>query len=439
MKSKIIAVGVAALAMTACDMQAKSAAISPNSTDDQKFAYMLGAQFGGQNFVALPRQVGEPLDEDVVVQAVLDAQKANTDTTFKVQLSDDTLQAVGARYSNIARERMSKTRPDSATMASFAGDQAKMRAYIDSVNKALPMAPATPVKNAPVKLDANSTDNQKFSYLIGLQFGNQFVAIGNQFETEFDVNYFVLGVRDAGVKTRDTTKTLQLPEDSLKAVGERFNEKMKTIREAAMKKQQEEMEKLKAEVNALRGDTLVNGMPAKINFKVKATGITVKGETIEAFAGKPLLIFYFSATCGHCAHAAPSILEMAKEFAPQGLTTLAISSGGNSKSGIRKFMDNAKWDETVNVMFDESRQFGELYSDGYVPKVYLVNPDGTYKQYASFEKDKPEMKADIAALMKGQNVVWKLEAPAPVDTAAPVAPAAPAKAEAPAAPAAPAK
>ena len=88
-------------------------------------------------------------------------------------------------------------------------------------------------------------------------------------------------------------------------------------------------------------------MPQKVNFKVKATKISVDKaiakdlENLEPFAGKPLFIMYFSATCGHCAHAAPEVLEMAKEFAPKGLITLAVASGGNQKVGIRKFMDNA--------------------------------------------------------------------------------------------------
>ena len=102
---------------------------------------------------------------------------------------------------------------------------------------------------------------------------------------------------------------------------------------------------------------------------------------------------------------------MAKEFAPKGLITLAVASGGNQKVGIRKFMDNAKWDETINVVWDEARQFGELYSDGYVPKVYAVNPDGTYKMYAAFESQKDMMKKDLADLVAGKKVEWAPEAP----------------------------
>ena len=414
MKLKKIALGAAALALVACGEAqkpiAKSAAITPDSADDQKFAYMLGAQFGLQNFSNLPWQTGEGIDEDATVQGFRDALANLNDTTAKLQLPQDTLAAVSRRIQGNMRERYFKTQPDS-TAKDLSDEQ--RRALIDSLRKALPINAAPAVKNEKVTLQANASEQQKFSYLVGVQFGNQFYSIGRQFQTDFDGEYFVLGIRDAGKKLRDTTSALTLPEDSLKAVGDRFNEKLKTIREEMTKKLQAEEEKLKAEVASLRGDTLANGMPAKMNFKVKASGITVKSEDLSDFAGKPLLMFYFSATCGHCAHAAPQILEIAKEFAPKGLTTVSIASGGNNKPGIRRFIDDAKFDETISVVWDESRQFGELYSDGYVPKVYLVNPNGTYKQYAAFEKEKEDLKKEIAELLNGKNVEWKIEVKKP--------------------------
>ena len=411
MKLKKLALGAAALALVACGEAQKPvtkvAAITPNSTDDQKFAYMLGAQFGIQNFSNLPMRTGLGIDEDVVVQAFRDVMANFNDSTAKIQLTPDSLGAVSRRIQQNMQERYIKTRPDTSVTKGMTDEQ--IRAYVDSIAKAQPVTPAPAVAYADVKLGENATEQQKFSYLIGVQFGNQFYNIGRQFQTEFDGDYFVLGVRDAGKKVRDTTFTMVLPDDTLKAVGNRYNEKMKALREEMVKKQQVEEEKLKAEVASLRGDTLVNGMPAKMNFKVKTSGITVKGEDLSAFAGKPLMMFYFSATCGHCAHAAPQILEIAKEFAPKGLTSVAIASGGNNKPGIRRFIDDAKFDETISVIWDESRQFGELYSDGYVPKVYLVNPDGSYKEYVAFEREKEDLKKEIAELLNGKNVEWKIE------------------------------
>ena len=419
MKLKKIALGAAALALIACGETQKPvtkvANITPNSTDDQKFAYMLGAQFGLQNFLNLPMRTGQGIDEDVVVQAFRDAIANINDSTAKLQIPQDSLGIINKRIQMTMQERYISTRPDTSVTKGM--DEAQIRAYVDSLEKAQPVTAAPEVKYTDVKLPQDPSEQQKFSYVIGVQFGNQFYSIGRQFQTDFDPDYFVLGVRDAGKKVRDTTFTLTLSEDSLKAVGNRYTEKMKTIRDEMVKKQQAEEEKLKAEVASLRGDTLANGMPAKMNFKVKASGITVKAEDLTGFAGKPLLVFYFSATCGHCAHAAPQILEIAKEFAPKGLTTVSIASGGNNKSGIRRFIDDAKFDETINVVWDEARQFGELYSDGYVPKVYLVNPDGTYKQYAAFEKEKEDLKKEIAELLNGKNVEWKIEVKQAADSA----------------------
>ena len=71
------------------------------------------------------------------------------------------------------------------------------------------------VKNEKVMLQANASEQQKFSYVVGAQFGNQFFSIGRQFQTQFDAEYFVLGLRDAGKKHRDSTVTLVLSDDSL--------------------------------------------------------------------------------------------------------------------------------------------------------------------------------------------------------------------------------
>ncbi|MCF0224721.1 MAG: redoxin family protein [Fibrobacter sp.] len=415
MNLKKIAFGMSALALVACDLSsstpAKKVAIDQNTTDEQKFAYMLGAQFGGQNFKLMPRQMGEHLYEDAVYQGLRDNKKAMKDSTFKLQLSDVQLQDVNRHYSDLARTRAQEIQPDSATIAKFDNNFEALRAYMDSLSNARPVVPETPSTGASVTINEQSSLNHKFSYLIGMQFANQIEAIGNQVQTEIDEDYFILGSKDAIAKVRDTTAQLKLPEDSLKAISTRFQEKAMAVREEMVKKQQEEEAKLKAEVAGLKGDTLANGMPKLINYTVKVSGITTKAEDLSAFSGKNLLVFYFSATCGHCAHAAPQILAMAQEFAKDGLTTVAVASGGNNKSGIRKFIDNAKFDESVTVLWDESRQFGELYSDGYVPKVYLVNSDGTYKQYAAFENEKETLKQEIADVLKGKKVEWNPEDP----------------------------
>ena len=422
MKSKIFVYGACVLALVACNQEKQApAAITPNSTDDQKFAYMLGIQMGEHAFGALARQMGEYVNQNALIQGARDMVKSSKDTAFKVQLVPDTIGVINSHYAMVARERYEATRPDSATMASR--DRIGIMAYTDSVQRSLPIKAADEGVTLPVKIEANTSMNVKFSYLVGMQLGNNFSNIGNQFNTEFEMAYFEMGILDGAKKALDSTFNLQMPKDSLDSIGARFRVKMDSIREEAIKKQREEEEKLKAEVASLRGDTLVNGMPAKMNPAVKVTGISYSGETFGEYANRPLFVFYFSTTCPHCRHAAPVILEIADEFAKDGLTTLAVASGGNPKRGIRTFIDDLKWNDNIKVGWDEHRQFGELYSDGYVPKIYLVNPDGSYKLYGSIEREKDQIKEDIKALLGGKPVEWKLEAPAKADTTKPAAPA----------------
>lgn len=415
--SAALATVALATMMVACDENkvesSKEAAISLNSTDDQKFAFMLGAQFGGQNFIFLPRQVGEELNKDALFQGIRDNMRHNADTSFKIQMTGEDFQKINMEYTAVARKRAEEIRPDSALLAS--GDNEKIRAYVDSMGRLQPIAKADPFTGAEVKITAESSNNVKFSYMMGIQMANQLITIGSQLESKFDAEYMILGIQESSKKVADSTYAMTLPEDSLKAVGFRYQDKLTQKRSEAQKKFEEEEQKLKQEVAPLRGDTLANGMPAKINYKVKTTAVSVQktlGEKIADFsiiAGKPAFVFYFSATCGHCAHAAPEVLKLAKEFEKSGLVTLAVASGSNQKVGIRKFMDNAKWDESMNVLFDESREFGELYSDGYVPKFYLVNPDGSYKLFTSIENQFEEMKQDIKGVLAGKNVEWKVE------------------------------
>lgn len=398
MKRSILFLLILALLVACGTKENKTAAtISLNSTDDQKFSYMLGAQFGRQAFRMIPRQMGYELIEDFTIQGVVDAALAYKDSTLTLQLSNDSMDAVGMRFSEIAKERANKTRPDSATMANM--DRKLIRQHVDSLLSTLPIVAAKPGTGSAVKVLDTSSDIEKFSYMLGTQFGTQFGMIGTQLDVSLSVDLFKAGVIDGARVTRDSSSQFQLPEDSLRAIGRRFSEKGRALQQDAQKKAMEEQAKIKEKAAALVGDTLSDGTPAKINFTIPISALNSKIKTLESFANKPLFIFYYSTTCGHCRHAAPKVEEFAGKYKAEGLTTLAITSGGNTKKSIRQFSDDLKI-KNMEIVLDEERLFGELYGDGYVPKFYLVNPDGTYKRYASFDDDINSIEADVKALLK---------------------------------------
>ena len=398
MKKRYMLCAALSISLLACNEQASSneKVVGLNSPDTEKMAYLFGMQLSHQLFGAVPYQVGEGLSLDAVMQGFNDAIVVKADSTKKLQLTNEQLQNIGQVYSVKAQTRMVSIQPDSAKRASM--NPMQLRMYMDSSMKALPKGENPVVTGKPVKIDGTSPDIERFSYMFGVNFSAQFENLSLQSEMKLSENAFKQGLNDGYKSAQDTTFKGILPKDSVEAVGKRFSENMQNLQKKRMEEAKAEEEKLKAEIAPLRGDTLPDGMPAKMNYSVKLDGITMKATDLQSFAGKPLLVFYFSATCGHCQHAAPEVNKLAETYKAAGLSAVAIASASNSKKGIRQFMENTKLN--IPVLLDESRQFGELYSDGYVLKVYLVSPDASYKIYKSFEKEQETLKADISALLK---------------------------------------
>ena len=248
MKSKIIAFGIALLALSACDLQPRQAAVTDvkidaNTTDDQKFSYMLGSQFGGPSFQNIAMQLGEYFELDYLVQGVLDNSKAFKDTNFKLQIPRDSMPAIDSYFAEQAAERQKLARPDSATEMSFKGDFSKLRAYVDSAMKTLPIKPAAKYLNTTVTIGEKSTPMQKYSYIMGTQLDIMFHGVERQFDQKFDINYFIQGLREACLNVLDTNFKTQFPMDSIKAVNDRYVVK---IREITQKKREEYMKQLQA-------------------------------------------------------------------------------------------------------------------------------------------------------------------------------------------------
>lgn len=235
MKSKIFAFGLCVLALTACDtLQNQQAAkpevsISANTTDDQKFSYMLGTQFAGPSFANIAMQLGEYFEVDYMVQGIYDLAKSQNDTTFKLPLTSDEMSSIDSHFADVAAQRTKMASPDSATEMSFEGDIRKLRAYVDSAIRTLPIAPAKPIKNVLVNINEKSTDIQKYSYIMGGQLYSMFHGVEKQFGQLFDVDYFVHGTKEACRHVLDTTFVMQLSQDSIKAVNERYVAKVQEI------------------------------------------------------------------------------------------------------------------------------------------------------------------------------------------------------------------
>ncbi|MCL1956885.1 MAG: TlpA family protein disulfide reductase [Fibromonadales bacterium] len=135
-----------------------------------------------------------------------------------------------------------------------------------------------------------------------------------------------------------------------------------------------------------------------MDFGIKLTGIKDVNTPFSVFSSRPLMIYYFSPFCPHCQRSYGGIQQVAKEYEQKGLTSLAISIGSVGKKDILMFMEERK--ASIPFYQDSDQDFSKKYGDGYVPRLYLISPDGKIVRYTALENENlKEIKADIEKLL----------------------------------------
>ncbi len=135
-----------------------------------------------------------------------------------------------------------------------------------------------------------------------------------------------------------------------------------------------------------------------MDFNIKLTGIKDANMPYSVFSQRPLLAYYFSPFCPHCQKSYGGIQQIAKEYEQKGLTSIAVSVGNVGKRDILEFME--KQNASLFFFQDSEQSFGKKYGDGYVPRLYLVAPDGKVTRYTNMDKEHlGDIKTDIEKLL----------------------------------------
>lgn len=126
------------------------------------------------------------------------------------------------------------------------------------------------------------------------------------------------------------------------------------------------------------------GQRVRIDYKLGVKPISNPQLTFSQFAGRRMLVFYFSAKCPHCQHAAPHVQRLADELGTKGYGSIAIAIKWNSEDDIRGFIRD--FGVRMPIMQDDSREFGDKYGVGTIPVVYLVNEKGEFIRWRNFDE-----------------------------------------------------
>ena len=123
----------------------------------------------------------------------------------------------------------------------------------------------------------------------------------------------------------------------------------------------------------------------------------------DSLAKGPALLFFWSFFCGPCREEIPMINEMAKQFAPKGLSVIGVNlDGRDMKKAVDKFYIAEKL--TFRIVFDELVCDAFAVADPYgvagTPALFLINKAGAITFSAVGAVTGEQLKKEIVKVAK---------------------------------------
>jgi len=100
---------------------------------------------------------------------------------------------------------------------------------------------------------------------------------------------------------------------------------------------------------------------------------------LESYRGRPVLLVFWTTSCGICQHELPLLNQMAPEFRNKGISIVAIHLGGAEEAS--GYMQPKGID--LAMLADPQGVAARAYHVSGVPKLVLIGSDGKIKKAAS--------------------------------------------------------
>ena len=94
--------------------------------------------------------------------------------------------------------------------------------------------------------------------------------------------------------------------------------------------------------------------------------------TLASYRGRPVLLVFWTTSCGICRHELPLLSRIAPEFHRKGVEILAINVGGADEADDYLRSNNIR----LRSAIDDDGATGQAYHVSGVPKMVLVGRDG---------------------------------------------------------------
>ena len=114
---------------------------------------------------------------------------------------------------------------------------------------------------------------------------------------------------------------------------------------------------------------------------------------LESYRGRPVLLVFWTTSCGICRRELPLVNQLAPEFRSKGIGVVAIHLGGGDDG--RDYMRANRIN--VTSLYDAEGSVGQAYHVSGVPKLVLVGDDGRIKQTMSGMANESVLRTWMAA------------------------------------------
>jgi peroxiredoxin len=122
--------------------------------------------------------------------------------------------------------------------------------------------------------------------------------------------------------------------------------------------------------------------------------------SLASYAGKPVLLMFFTESCPYCRAAGPAIERLAAQYAPEGLSALGVCLDEDRQAALNFAKDLGV---TFPLAYAGRNAFREYHGLG-VPYIYLVDAKGyIYDVWEGYDESYlPAMHEAVEKLLRGK-------------------------------------